>query len=287
VRDPDHPLHEPDTAARVGDPVMDVYAAIDASIGRILDDVDRETFVLVVSCTGMGPNYSGNHVLDEILRRREGRKKTVGLDTWSRLKLRAKRVLPIGVRKRGRRMSRRFEERVAHGDRQLRDCFTVPHKDISGAVRINLVGREPEGRVRPEDVDSFFASLRQDLLEVKNLDTGLPIVEDVALTSQHCAGDRLSDLPDLFVIWRRDAPMDRVGSPKIGEICHLHRGNRTGDHVSESLFFARGPGVPAGEVPPVSILDFAPTLATLSGVAMEESDGKPIEALTRSPSSTR
>jgi predicted AlkP superfamily phosphohydrolase/phosphomutase len=163
----------------------------------------------------------------------------------------------------------------------------VPPTDISGAVRITHVGREPEGRVRPEEVASFFASLRQDLLEVKNLDTGMPIVEDVVLTSEHCAGDRLSDLPDLFVIWRRDAPMDRVGSPKIGEIRHVHRGNRTGDHVSESLFFARGPGVPAGEVSPVSILDFAPTLAALSGVAMAESDGEPIEALMGSPSSDR
>lgn len=279
VRDPGHPLHDAEAAALVGDPVMDVYAAIDASIGRMLEDVDEETLVLVVSCTGMGPNYSGNHVLDEILRRLEGRSKTLGFDLWGRLKRGAKRVMPLGLRKRGRRLSRRVEERVAHGDRQQRSCFTVPHNDIAGAVRINLTGREPGGRVRPEEVKDFFERLRRDLLEVTNLDTGTPIVEDVVLTADHCEGDRLADLPDVFVLWRRDAPMDRVGSPKIGEIRHVHRGNRTGDHNSDSLFFARGPGVAPGEIAPVSILDFAPTLAALSDVAMPESDGKRIEAL--------
>ena len=72
VRDANHPLHDPEAAALVGDPVMDVYVAIDAAIGRMLEDVDRETMVLVASCTGMGPNYTGNYVLDEILRRYHG-----------------------------------------------------------------------------------------------------------------------------------------------------------------------------------------------------------------------
>ena len=108
-------------------------------------------------------------------------------------------------------------------------------------------------------------------------------MQDVVRTSDFCSGDALPDLPDLFVIWRRTAPIWRVGSPKIEEVEKAHRGNRTGDHVSESLFMARGPGIPTGRVEDVSITDFAPTIARLCGLGPIDSDGRPIEALTGQP----
>jgi hypothetical protein len=227
----------------------------------------------------MGPNYTGNYILDEILRRREGGSKTRKLDLLSRAKKRAKASMPVHLRRRWGQASRRVEERVASGDRQRRTCFTVPHNDIAGAIRINLVGREPHGIVEEKDLDSFFGSLRQDLLEVKNLATGLPIVEDVVRTSDHCAGDYLDDIPDVFVLWRRDAAIERVGSPKIGEIVHPHQGNRTGDHVSDSIFFARGPGIVPGRTDGVSIMDFAPTIAALTRAPLDDTDGEVIPAL--------
>jgi predicted AlkP superfamily phosphohydrolase/phosphomutase len=283
VRDPDHPAHDPAALALVGDPVMSVYEAIDASIGRILEDVDDDTTVIVLSVTGMAANYTGNLLLDEVLRRLEGKTKTRPLDWLGRLKGQAKRVLPHAIRKRYRQTSRRVEERVSSADRRRRSCFVVPHNDIAGAIRINLKGREAEGVVEVHELDAFVDSLRRDLLELVNLDTGEPAVKDVVRTSDFCSGDALPDLPDLFVIWRRTAPIWRVGSPKIEEVEKAHRGNRTGDHVSESLFMARGPGIPTGRVEDVSIMDFAPTIARLCGLGPIDSDGRPIEALTGKP----
>jgi predicted AlkP superfamily phosphohydrolase/phosphomutase len=279
VRDRAHPAFDAEAAARVGDPVLDVYAAIDASIGRMIEDVDEDTIVLVVSGTGMGPNYTGNYVLDEMLRRIEQKPITVGLDLFERAKALAKRTLPISVRKRWRRSSRRYEERVAHSDRQQRSCFSVPHNDIAGTIRVNLVGREPHGIVEPADLESFLRELRSDLLDVRNLETGEPIVDDVVFPPNYCSGPHMSKLPDAFVVWKRDAAIERVGSPKIGEIVHPHRGNRTGDHVSDSLFLAAGPGVAAGEVDSISIMDFAPTVAALLGVTLPVTDGEAIPAL--------
>jgi predicted AlkP superfamily phosphohydrolase/phosphomutase len=128
-------------------------------------------------------------------------------------------------------------------------------------------------------VDALFASLRDDLLALRNLDTGRPVVEDVVRTADRCEGAHLATLPDFFVLWRRDDPIERVGSPKVGEVVYRHRGNRTGDHRPESLFLARGRGIAAGRVDGVSILDFAPTLAALSGVELEQADGTPIRVL--------
>ena len=191
-------------------------------------------------------------------------------------------MLPVSIRRRGRKLSRRVDEHFLQPDREQRRCFVVPHNDMTGAVRINLAGREPGGRVRPEEVDALFASLREDLLALRNLETGNPVVEDVVRTAEHCEGAQLAALPDFFVIWRRNEPIERVGSVKVGEIVYRHRGNRTGDHRPHSIFFARGRGVLPGRLDGVSILDFAPTLAALAGVVLEHTDGVPIRVLWRS-----
>jgi hypothetical protein len=65
-------MYDARTAARVGDPVLDVYAAIDAAIGQIAAAAGSDADVIVLSATGMCSNYSGNHLLDAVLRRLEG-----------------------------------------------------------------------------------------------------------------------------------------------------------------------------------------------------------------------
>ena len=71
LRDPSHPMYDAETAAQIGDPVRDVYVAIDAAIGQIAAAAGNGTDVIVLSATGMCSNYGGNHLLDEILRRLE------------------------------------------------------------------------------------------------------------------------------------------------------------------------------------------------------------------------
>jgi predicted AlkP superfamily phosphohydrolase/phosphomutase len=127
--------------------------------------------------------------------------------------------------------------------------------------------------------DAFFTQLRRDILDVRNLDTGNPIATDVVRIDQICQGAYLDELPDFFVLWSREAPIERIGSPKIGTIELVHRGNRTGDHRPESIFVAAGPHVVAGATQPVSILDFAPTLAALHGVTLPDADGRVIPEL--------
>jgi predicted AlkP superfamily phosphohydrolase/phosphomutase len=280
LRDSSHPMHDAEAAARVGDPVRDVYVAIDAAIGRITAAAGDDADVIVLSATGMRSNYGGNHLLDEILRQLEGNQAPLPLDWITRAKRGVKRRLPRGLRLRWRRTVHSLEELAARGDRARRRCFAVPHNDLAGAVRVNLAGREARGRIEPgAQYDAFFARLRRDLLEVRNLDTGSPVVTDLIRTDQICHGPQLADMPDFFVMWNREAPIDRVGSPKIGTIELAHRGNRTGDHTPESVFFAAGPHVARGRTGLVSLLDFAPTVAALHGLVLPETDGRVIPAL--------
>ena len=66
VGDPDYPTHPAGDGAH---PVRDVYVAVDAAIGAILETLDDRTTVIVTSGDGMGPNYSGCHLMPEMLHR--------------------------------------------------------------------------------------------------------------------------------------------------------------------------------------------------------------------------
>ena len=280
VRDHDHPLHDAAIQAELGDPLMSAYQRIDEAIGRMVAAVDDETVVMVFSGTGMGPNYTGSHVLDEVLRRLEGTTMTRRRQLTRRIKLLGKKFLPVGLRRRGSPYKRRVEERAAVGDRLRRRAFTVPHNDIAGAIRLNIVGRELNGALQRDEVADYVKGLRQSLLALRNADTGAPVVERVVETRDENDGDWLDHLPDLFVVWHRNMPIDRVTSDEVGLVEYVHRGNRTGDHNPESLLLDTGPGVQNGRIDGVTIYDVMPMIASILDVEVPETNGTVINSLT-------
>jgi predicted AlkP superfamily phosphohydrolase/phosphomutase len=67
--DENYPLQPQDAALRGVNLVRDVYAGVDAAIATILEGADDNTTVIVTSADGMGPNYSGCHLMPELLHR--------------------------------------------------------------------------------------------------------------------------------------------------------------------------------------------------------------------------
>lgn len=288
LHDPTYPKHDAALARSLGDPIKDIYVAIDAAIGGLLEQVGPETTVFVFSSHGMGPKYTANFLLDDILRRLNGALTTQRRSIMDPLTLAYRKILPVGVREHLRPLIGRIHSAVENvddaslaSDRSRCKCFTLPHNDISGAIRINLVGREPNGQIHPgAECDAFCEALTRDLLELVNLDTGKPLVQEVLRTADLYQGECLDDLPDLLVVWNRDAPISSVGSPKVGEITRTCLVSRLGDHKPDGLFFACGQGIKPGELPqPVPVEDFAPTIASLLGVVLPDVDGAPIAAL--------
>ena len=281
LHDPNHPSHEPDLARSLGDPIKDVYAAIDAQIGKILERAGPETSVILLCGTGMGPSYSGNHLLDDILGRLDGGRPTLGRILSKPARMIWTKIVPANVRAQLRTKTLQVERALITSDRARRKAFAVPHNDIAGAIRINLVGREPQGRVNPGDeLDAYCAQLTSDLMELENLDTGKPLVSRVVRTSDLYKGDHAGDFADLFVVWNRTGPVTKVGSPKIGKVTRAASGVRTGDHTPHGLFIASTPRLTAGHrEEAVSILDFAPTVASLLGVTLADVEGKPIREI--------
>lgn len=306
LRDRSHPSHDPETASVVGDPIRDVYMAIDAGIGEILAEVDDDTIVVFLASHRMAHNIGAETLLPKILVRlhaaeplalRENGTRGAALSrARDRVPEWAKRLLrPVRDRLRGWRSERRdpVPYSCSRIDLEKSSCFPHENGHLVSGIRVNLAGREPAGRIRPgEEMDSFCRELARDLLEIVDHETGAPMIKSVKRTDSLYRGERLIHLPDLLVEWNEEIPIGsatagkperstlRVSSEKIGVVEGTNWGCRTGDHRPEGLFIASGKGIRPGRVDrPVSLMDFAPTFTRLLGVPLPDVDGRPIPGI--------
>lgn len=301
IHDPLHPRHEPETARIVGDPVRDVYVAIDAAIGQVLSEVDKDATVIVLVSHGMGYKYGPQFLLDQILLRLQVAQPPAAEQTtkhnarlrdemdsvlgwfWRHIPTTGRQLLqPLrdGLR---RWIDNDLPPRPPGIDPAVSKCFPVENNYAHGGIRVNVVGREPNGKVAPgEQFEAFCERLTRDLMEIRNLATGQPVVSRVIRTTEFYRGEYTDHLPDLLVEWAGDTPVSRIriGSAQIGEIEGEYTFCRTGDHRPGGMFIAVGPSISPGYLGrTVSIMDFAPTIASLLEVPLPDVDGKPITEL--------
>jgi predicted AlkP superfamily phosphohydrolase/phosphomutase len=286
IHDPSHPSHIPKVARQLGgDPLLDVYRAIDRGIATLASHASEDTIIVVWCSHGMGPHYDATFLLDAMLQRLEEPTRAAsppaGLGTARRLW----RCIPLAWRHKFGSLPlaivRRAESRRIAADRRGRRFFAVPDNNEQGAIRVNLIGRDAHGRVRPgAEYEEVLASLREALLEVEDVETGEPIVTGFQYPPTLHRGPYANDLPDMTVEWNRSRRICKIRSPRIGVIEGTFPTTRTGDHKAEGLLFILHPGVPVGELERViDTIDLAPTIASLLGVSPEGFDGRPVPEL--------
>jgi predicted AlkP superfamily phosphohydrolase/phosphomutase len=280
LHDASHPRYDAAIAGAIGDPLLAVYRALDDAIGQLLDAVGSSTTVLVVCSHGMGPNYTGAHLLGEILARLGHRPPPSQTGAIWRVMQWSWRQLPLPLRRRLIPLQQAAVDVVWPALEGGCDCYDVPNGEVYGAIRINLAGREPQGKVQPgKEYEDFCETLARDLCAVVNADTGQPAVRRVLRTSEIYTGPYLDHLPDLLVEWSGDALLSVVHSPKTGTIRIVLPGERTGHHRPQGFFVAVGPGIQPQRVgESVSVMDVGPTIAALLGVELPDVDGRPITA---------
>jgi predicted AlkP superfamily phosphohydrolase/phosphomutase len=300
LHDPGHPRFQPDgTRAVGGDPIAQLYSDLDGALGELLAHVGSDATVLVLLSHGMGPHHDGTHLLDETLARLDLFYRGPEIRCGSRAELyRAQRMLtrelqrrvtafavPAGMRRTAARRLGSCPEFVPADDRRRQAYYNEPNNTVFGGVRLNLVGREPQGCVRREDVDAVCDRLRDDLLALVNVDTGKPAVRGVERADRWYRRSSDDRIPDLFVDWSHDAPIETVWSPKVGLVHGLYTHWRSGDHLPDGMLLAYGPGIPSGTVfPEVAIEDLGPSMAQRLGVSLGGVDGRSVPWLTGSQS---
>ena len=278
TRDPKHPLHQASFRTLVGeDPLLEVYQAIDRSLGRIVDALSDDAFLLVLATHGMGPRYDASAVLDSVLCRLDG----VDVSTTFKPMETMRKMwmqLPGVIRRPFRRVADMFYDAPRQQERAKRRFYTIPTTDNCAGIRVNLRGREPRGRVDPGvPYHRLCDWLEGELLSLVNVATGAPVVKRVLRGDVLFSGPFRNEFPDLVVEWNQEAPIPAVCSHRIGELRVQSPNPRTGDHRPKGLVLARStdlvPRMLEGEM---AIVDIAPTLAARLGVSLSGIDGKPI-----------
>ena len=260
---------------RFGHAVKEIYAQLDAILGRLVHAAGPDATVLVVSDHGFGDLEGDlflNHVLEDL-----------GLlDVW-----RPAEPGGSGLLGRLRRWLRPDPGHRAHrGDfADIRWEGTKAYsRGLFGQIWLNLRGREPLGQVEPgPEADAILSAISERLLTLRTPDGREPLIDAVFRGGELYEGPLLLDAPDLVVVPREYRWMTRSGreiGPR-GQLFGPAAVGHTGNHRMNGVLVAGGPGIePNPDLPLQRLIDVTPTALALLGIEVpRELDGRPMEDL--------
>jgi predicted AlkP superfamily phosphohydrolase/phosphomutase len=234
--DPTHPDHEPDSPYR--DVIADFYLHLDEEIGRLLELVDDQTAVLVVSDHGAQALHGGFCVNEWLVR--EG---LLVLDEYP------SEVTPFG------KLKVNWERTTVWSE-----------GGYYARVFFNVKGREPSGVIEPAEYEAFRDEMKA-RFEATADQHGTPL-GTLVFKPQEIYQTVRNVAPDLVVHF---GALDWRSIGGVGYNGTLHvRENDTGpddcNHAQFGAFILAAPNVPPlGELSGARLLDIAPTLMEVGG----------------------
>ncbi|MDX2035370.1 MAG: alkaline phosphatase family protein [Isosphaeraceae bacterium] len=233
--DPRHVLHE--AGSQFAETIRDYYRMLDEEIGSILELLDEETNVLVVSDHG-AQRLDGGFCVNEWLIR-EG---LLVLDEYPR------EVTPFA------KLAVNWSKTKVWSE-----------GGYYARVFLNVKGREPQGTIEPGDVDRFRDELKAKLeattdAEGRPLGTEVFKPEEIYREVKNVAPDLIVHFGGLY--WRS---IGGVGYPTL-HVLENDTGPDDCNHAKYGAFVLAGSNVPAcGKIERAHLLDIAPTLLELGG----------------------
>lgn len=273
--------------AAIGEALADVYAEVDAQLGRVLEALPDDADTIACSVLGMDVNTSRADLLPGMLAAVLGGAPADGAadsDSGAMWRLRA----ALSGRVRGAvasampdrlalELTARMELRGV--DWSSTRAFAHP-ADNQGYVRLNLAGRERNGIVDPAEADELMALIVDGLADFRDPD-GEPAVASVDRVAERWQGTAAGRLPDLVVRWRptSSVAVDALHSPRFGAVHrHGYGSGRTGNHTDGDAWAILAPGAARVRDPgrPARISDIAATVAALCDVSADGLAGEPL-----------
>jgi predicted AlkP superfamily phosphohydrolase/phosphomutase len=286
-----HPLHDPGRYQKYGTAIRDYYQYVDSYLATIVDTLDQDTMLILMSDHGFGPFHKFIHVNNWLMQ--EG-----WMHVRPQWRSHLKKVLfqrgfaPMNVYDLLMRLGLGGLKRGVvrgHGQGLLKTLF-LAFEDIDwtrtaayslgnvGQIYINVAGREPFGCVQP---GAAYEQVRSDimnrLMTLCDPETAEPVAEAVYRCEEVYSGDQLQHAPDILFMPRRLEYFGfgeyEFGSHRIIE--PMKRGI-SGTHRMDGIFMAYGKAVQAGTaVLDAQITDLAPTILHAMGVPIPETvDGR-------------
>ncbi|RLI74042.1 hypothetical protein DRP04_15145 [Archaeoglobales archaeon] len=298
--DTTHPGYDPEKAKKYGDAILNCYKKYDGFIGKMLDVIDDETTVIVMSDHGFGPLYKELHLnkwlMDKnLLKVKE--KKDIPFHRYllSRTGLTREMVATLVNKLHLEKIAKSMPKRLK---RALPSHYVPFEIDWSrtkaysvathGLLYINLKGRNPSGIVEPgEEYEELRNYIIRELYKLKDPENGKKIVVRVYKREELYRGKYVNKAPDLLVM--TDMTYQNIGTldntllrpswkPEEGKLSLLtkQRPLASGSHRMEGIFIMKGENVKRNEkIKNAEIIDIAPTILHMMGVPVPlDMDGK-------------
>lgn len=237
--------------------LRDVYRAVDREIGALVESVGPATNVMVFALHGMRPALGFPAFLGPLLCERGfSALANWRSQSWTKRALSlfaaTKRHAPAGLKKLYYQVTpvtatyklARPTMLPAYDWSQTR-AFSLP-TDQYGWIRINLIGRESLGVVRPDQYETLRTELEQMLLSLASED-GQLLVQSVGQTSADAASARDNPLPDLVVHWRDAAFSSSLKIKGSKAEAQMVGKKSTGQHTTPGFCIYRGDGEWGGD----------------------------------------
>jgi predicted AlkP superfamily phosphohydrolase/phosphomutase len=269
--------------------LAEVYAEVDAQLGRVLAVLPDDADVIACSVLGMDVNTSRAEMLPEMLAAvlggdRRDSAADPGTDSGAMWRLRGL----LSGRLRGAvagampdrlalELTTRLELRGT--DWASTRAFAHP-SDLQGYVRLNRRGRERDGIVDDAERAELVALIRDGLADFREPD-GEPAVVAVDDVAERWRGAQADRLPDLVVRWRQRSAVevDVLRSERFGTVVRRGVGSgRTGNHTDGDAWAILAPGASRVRDPGrrARITDIPATVASLSGADLGGLSGEPL-----------
>lgn len=263
--------------------LLEVYQAVDAAVGHVIEGVDtNSTTIGVFSLHGMGHNFSQEHFVRRsmdcinasflrtvLAARNDANSSRRGLVRGLRESVPAQfqhaiaRAVPVGVR------DWVVGREVTGGIDWKRTPGLALRSDLYSFIRLNVIGRERLGFLEAGSgaFCRYVEHVTNCFLDLRTIGTNAAVVRDVVLLQDVFTGSRRQLLPDLLVRWTNEYPAAAVHSPKLGLIRGAPDSGRTGEHRPDGFALMLGRRVKEHGLPPlVHNSDFPRFVSHLLGV---------------------
>jgi len=251
--DPDHQIYSGrllNNGHRPGPLLKEIYRAVDQEIAGLIDSVGSEATILIFALHGFRPALGFPGFLGPLLCERGfSRLANWSSQSWTgralSLLAATKRHTPAALKKLYYEVTPTVATHTLARPTMLpvydwknTRAFSLP-TDQYGWIRVNLIGREAEGIVPPDQYEDICKQLEEMLLALAD-ESGQPLVEDVTRTAANAKSALVNPLPDLVVHWQDAAfawPLKIRDSTVQVEFVSK---KSTGQHASEGFCIYRG-----------------------------------------------
>jgi len=275
-------------------PVLEVYRRVEEAVKNIYDSIaDENTNVMLVSDHGFGPLEWIFNVNSWLLEQGYLKlKESAGIRlkrAAANLGLNQKNLYKIGDLLGPLARGNEWEMEgfsdilgkmfLSLNDVDWENTQAYSRGGVTGALRLNIKGRESKGCLLPEEAEGVREEIMEDLLELENPYTGEPVIDKVMKNEEVYSGPRSHNGPDILFL-TKDLKTDTGGLTVFKTMDPIIPAFAiTGTHRMNGIFAGYGPAYSRGrKVSGLNISDPAPiALHTLGLDIPSYMDGRPRE----------